>query len=97
MASNTAFDLSQRPLTTSFTPWVEDGLGVGLTSTPSLVAPLQEVIDAFDVMALAFIALPNNDVPRTLEFTAYDSDPTVACQLHIEWTERPDVVYAYWF
>ena len=95
--SNTAFDLSQRPLTTSFTPWVEDGLGVGLTSTPSLAAPLQEVIDAFDVTTLAFIALPNNDVPRTLELTAYDSDPTVACRLHIEWTERPDVVYAYWF
>ncbi len=86
--TNTAFDLSNRTPTDTLTPWVADGLGEGPVNTPTLVIPLQEVIDDYSPTAINTLWLPNTDVGKTLKMASYDNDTSLAYKLHIEYT-RP--------
>ena len=57
-------------------------------NTPTLVIPLQEVIDDYSPTAINTLWLPNTDVGKTLKMASYDNDTSLAYKLHIEYT-RP--------
>jgi hypothetical protein len=85
-----AHDITNRPLTTEYASWVQ-ATGEGWVQTPSLVTPLQEVIDSYSPTALALILKPNTITypPPYQQFfgCAWDyDDHSYAAKLHIEYT-----------
>lgn len=80
-------DISGRTRTTASVSWVEDGIGTGAEfQTPSLVTPLQELVDAETVTDLVIVMVPNQDVAKTLRILAYDTYPSNSPGIHVEYT-----------
>jgi hypothetical protein len=88
--TTTTNDITNRPLTTAYASWVE-ATGEGWVQTPSLVTPLQEIVDSYSPTALVLILKPNTiESPPTYEQFfgwAWDyGDHSYAPKLHIEYT-----------
>jgi len=81
------YDITGRTRTTASVGWIKHGCGVGWEQSPSLVAPLQEVIDNYSPTAIFAVFRPYTDEYEALRSRAYNSYPTLAAKLHIEWTE----------
>ena len=84
-----AYNITSRSRTTASVSWIEDdvaGSGEGWFNTPSLVAPLQEVVNAYESSAIAIIFRPNQDDEKITLCYSYDGDNTKSAQLHIEYT-----------
>jgi len=85
-------DITGRARTDAYTSWVADSLGVGWRDSPSLVAPIQELVNAHTLGSLVLILKPNTDVFKSLRFRMWDyGDHLSAPKLHLEWTEGPPV------
>lgn len=81
------YDITSRTRTTLSTSWIQDALGVGaFVNSPSIVIPLQELVDAYSPTAFVVIARPNTDMARRTHAHAWDYDPSHAPWLHIEFT-----------
>lgn len=78
--------ITSRARTIASAPWVADSLGVGWHDTPSLVAPLQELVNTYTVDAIALIVIPNlSDAWKYLFITSYDGNPTLAAKFYVEY------------
>lgn len=87
-----AFDVTARDRTEASVSDIGDTLGVGWHQTPSLVTPLQEVIDAYSPTAVVLIFRPNQDATKNCESRPYNATPAEAAKLHIEYTAGAAVV-----
>lgn len=85
--TTTNYDLTGRARTTASTSWVQDNIGTGWQQTPSLVTPLQEVIDSYSPTALVWVGRPNQDTTKNLGIRTHNYWDEYAAKLHIEWTE----------
>ena len=81
-----AYSVTSRTRTSASVSWVEDSLGEGWIQTPSLVTPLQEVIDSYSPTVLAVIWRPNSNAYKLTKTYSYDQSSTYGAKLHIEWT-----------
>jgi hypothetical protein len=82
-----AGDITSRSRTTAYTSWVQNSIGSGWNSSPSLVTALQELIDAYDVDAIVVILKPNSDTVKSLAARQWDySTHTLGAKLHIIYT-----------
>lgn len=80
-------NITSRARSTASVLWSANGLGVNWVNSPSLVAPLQEVVDAFTVTAIVVIDKPYSDATKMLLARSWDfSDHSLAPKLHIEYT-----------
>jgi len=83
------FNVTSRTRTIASTSWIADGVaagGAGFYPTPSLVTPLQEVIDNYSPTALALIFRPNTDVHKDARAYSHNQGSIYGAKLHIEWT-----------
>jgi len=98
--STTAYDITGRSRTTEKVLWDATALGAGWKQSPSLVTPLQEIVDAYDATALVVIGKPYSDVNRYFDLRSYDHTTapknTWGAKLHIEWTSAGDWVETAW-
>lgn len=85
--STSDYDVTDRTRTAASTSWVEDSCGSGWQQTPSLVTPLQEVIDSYSPTAIAFISRPNQDAIKAFITKSRNVHAIYGAKLHIEWTE----------
>ncbi|MFO7810903.1 MAG: hypothetical protein R6V47_05985 [Candidatus Delongbacteria bacterium] len=85
------YDVTGRTRTTDSVSWVANSIGSGWKQSPSLVDPLQEVIDAYSPTALALICRPNTDASKRLYTYAYNQGSTYGAKLHIEYTGQPEI------
>jgi len=82
-----AFDITLRDRTEESIPWVANTLGVGWKQSPSLVVPLQEVVDLCESSEIVVITRPNQDLSKMLYVSSWDlGDHSFAAWLHIEYT-----------
>jgi hypothetical protein len=82
-------NISSRTRTTNFVNWTATGVGTGNVNTPSLKAPVQEVINRpawQSGNALAAIWVPLATLPD-FAFTSWDGNPALAATLTIEYEE----------
>ena len=84
-------DITDRPITTNYTEWIEDSIAGGgagwFGSDKSLVTPLQEIVDKYTLTAIALICEPNDDVAKYVYFYSWDfGDNSYGAKLHIEYT-----------
>ena len=85
--TSTTNDIQNRTRTAASVAWDEDNLGSGAFSqTPSLVTPLQEVVDDFAPTAFVLIGRPNTIEQKRLRSRSHDNTPAEAAKLHIEFT-----------
>ena len=87
-----ANNITSRARTEASVPWIEDSMGAGWKDSPSIVTPLQELVDAYDVTTIVLIARPNTDAFKRFYSVSYDNAPTFAAKLHIEYTVAAPVV-----
>jgi len=83
-----ANDITDRTITGASTPWVDTGLSVDWQESPSIVDPLQEVIDDFTVDAVALILVGNSDFDSwhftySWELSSHEYAPNI----YIEYSE----------
>ena len=76
-------NITSRARTSASTSWVADSLGTGWKNSPSLVTPLQELVNAYDVTALVLIARPNTDALKRLYNFSYDQGSTYGAKLYV--------------
>jgi len=82
-----AFNITLRDRTEASVPWVANALGVGWKQSPSLVVPLQEVVDVCSSSVIVVITRPNQDAPKLLYVSSWDlGNHSFAAWLHIEYT-----------
>lgn len=79
-------DVTDRTRTTASSAWDVDSLTTGWKQTPSLVTPLQEVIDSYSPTALVLIFRPNTVAAKAMRTKSEDGNPTYAAKIHVEWT-----------
>ena len=80
-------DIINRTRTTASVAWVVDGLGTSDVASPSLVTPLQEVVDNFEItgnVAVHFVG--RSDVNKSLQIDSYDRSAGEAADLHVVYT-----------
>ena len=87
------YDITSRSRTTASALWDATSMGAGWKQSPSLVAPLQEIVDTYDATALVVLGVPYSDVTRYFRVYSYDYDSAYSAKLHIEWEEW---VYTEW-
>lgn len=78
-------NITSRARTDASTSWIANILGTGWKTSPSLVIPLQELVDVYEITALVVIFRPNSDVTKTCKSRAFDYDPDLAAKLYIEY------------
>jgi len=83
--TTTAHDISDRTRTTASAEWAEDSMGTGWSQSPSLVSPLQEVVDSYSPTAIVAIFVPDTSVNKYCKSLSYDSSSSTAAKLHIEY------------
>lgn len=82
-----AWNITSRTRTASSVYWDANGLGTGWKNSPSLVTPMQELIDSYSPTDIVAIGRPNTDVDnRHLYPYSYDSSAVNCPILHLEWT-----------
>ena len=79
-------DITNRVKTTAAVNWNKTNMGSGSEHSPSLVAPLQEVIDNYSPTALVVLLYPLATFDRQMRANAYDPPGSTYTSLHIEWT-----------
>jgi hypothetical protein len=86
--TTTANDISSRAMTTASVVWSSTDLGApGDFNSPSLVTPLQEVVDSQgQLSAIVWIIQGSATATRDFECTTYDGSTTLAPRLHIEYS-----------
>jgi hypothetical protein len=85
--STDGYDITSRARTNASASWIEDELGIGWVQSPSLIIPLQEIIDNYSPTDLVLILRPNTDIFKEFSFFSYDEfDGSYAAKLHIEYT-----------
>ncbi len=83
--TTTAYDVTGRTRTTASVSWIQDNLTSGIWhQSPSLVTPLQEVIDNYSPTALVVVARPAQDAAKSIYTGEYEAG--AGAKLHIEWT-----------
>ena len=84
-----AYNISGRTRTAASAEWVQNSIGSGnWFDSPSIIAPIQEIVADYTITALVLILKPKTDVAKTLRFLSWDSPGnTQGAQLHLEWTE----------
>lgn len=85
--TTTPYDITNRPRTDASLSWIEDNVisEPDWVQTGSLVTPLQEVVTAYSITAVALIARPNQDAYKQLDSTSWDNNPDYCAKLHIEY------------
>jgi hypothetical protein len=79
-------DISDRTLTTASVNWTATDIGTfQFVNTPSLVTPLQEVVDSHTTTA-AVVIMIDAGTGGSLRHYHYDNDSAKAFKLHIEYT-----------
>lgn len=80
-------DISSRTKTTTKVDWNDTGMAGGWEDSPSLVTPLQELIDAYSPTAIVLLGYPGSVFDREMRCYAYDPPSSYPPALYIEWTE----------
>jgi hypothetical protein len=100
--TSSAYNITSRTRTSLSTFWSANGLGVGWKNGPSLILPLQELVNAFSTTALVLILKPRTDLDKYLGFGSWDRTPsgTLGALLTLRFTSwlfwpRRDAVDAY--
>ena len=78
-----------RPRTAHGVSWQADNLGTGQQTTPDLSSPLQDVVSRGDWLSgnsLVMLSIPNADINRWADWTAYDGNPALAAKLNATYT-----------
>ena len=79
--------INTRPVTTAYTSYVQNSIGTGWKTSPSIVAPLQEIIDrdgwasGQDVMMML---KGNSPTGKQLQFYGYDNGSLIP-ELEVTW------------
>lgn len=82
------FNVQTRDMTDAVSTWTQTGFGTGWQQSPSLVDPLQEVIDDYTTTAIAAIWEPPIAHNYRVYWRGYDySDHSLAPTIYIEYTE----------
>jgi len=87
---------TNRTRTVANVSWVQDNVTggvVGWYNSPSLAAPLQELVNTTAVTAIVLIALPNANVSKTLRSYCYDTsgNSTYGAKLYVTYITPPTV------
>ena len=82
-------DYLDRTLTSSGVDWDGDPGAAGWWNSPSLIAPMQELVDAYglDDDAIQVMHKDNGSSDATQSFRTYNYNTTRGVKLHIEYTE----------
>jgi hypothetical protein len=87
------YNISLRTRTSDDTkvPWVADDIaagGTGWFDAPSVIGPIQEVVDAYAPTAIVLILKPRTDATKAFRFYSWDQTGNVSgAKLHLEWLE----------
>lgn len=84
--STATYDITGRTRTTASVSWIANSLGSGFKQSPSLVTPLQEVIDNYSPTAIVAIFRPNTNTAKHFETRSYNDNSFYGAKLHIEYT-----------
>jgi len=87
--SSTAFDVTDRTRTAASVSWVVNSLGTGWKNSPSLVTPMQELVDAHRPTAIVLIFRPNTNIGKQCVSYSYEEDSTWGAKLYIAWDADP--------
>jgi len=92
----TTAEISTRTLTGNNVNWTQDGLGASPVNSPSLVTPMQDLIDTHEGLAsgagVMVIFTPKSNATKTFRVNSEDSGDDPA-DLYIEWTESGGTTY----
>lgn len=84
------YNISGRPRTTAFVNWSQNVAAASWYTSPSLVTPMQELIDSYSPTAIAAIYDPQTVAGQIFWTTKPHNDtPSLAAKLHIEWHSPP--------
>ena len=87
--SGGAFNITSRPKTVGVFWNLFPFSGNSDAQSPSLVAPLQQIVDNFDPTALVLLIVPDNSKSGSAgQIRAFEGNPGSA-RLHIEWNNDP--------
>jgi hypothetical protein len=92
----TDYNISSRTRTTDHTHWTATGVGSGYINTPSLTAPIQEVINRAAWASLNYLATIWQALGNTQFINAYQYDQgpgTYPPKLHVEYTAAGGTTY----
>lgn len=81
-----SYDITSRPRTSASVSDIEDHCGEDWHTSPSLVTPLQEVVDDYSPTAYVVIFRPNQNQGRFYQAVSHNNDSDYAAKLHIEYT-----------
>jgi len=81
-----AYDISDRSVTSANVDWDDGSLGTGWKDTPSLVIPLQELVNKYDISALVLLTDQYVNSQWELRITSYNGNPTYAARLYVNYT-----------
>lgn len=85
--SSDAFDITNRTRTTASEYWSASGLVTDWRQSPSLVVPLQEVVDAFTATDIVLIGRPADTIEKRFWFYSWNHDDNSwGAKLHIEYS-----------
>lgn len=84
--TSTDYDITDRTRTSASVNDDVDGVAVAWHQTPSLVTPLQEVVDDYSPTAFVLIGRPETTVSKFLRIRSHNGDSAEAAKLHIEYT-----------
>lgn len=90
--STTSNDLSSRGLTTAYATWNAASLGIGWETSPSLVAPLQELVDYtywrdYSSTGNILLIIKGMDAGSLMRIRSYEGSSSEAAVLNINYTE----------
>jgi hypothetical protein len=92
---NTEQDVYNRTKTSASVSWVDWDLGTDWSNSPSIISPIQEVINRggwSSGNALCIIGDGDDSNARNLAFDSYDGSTTDCAKLHIEYTSSADTI-----
>jgi len=82
-----AYSVTGKTRTNASVAWVANGIGNDFVSSPSLVTPMQELVNAYAITALVAITRPNQDVLKNCFFRCYEyDDNSHGAKIHIEYS-----------
>ncbi len=89
-----AFSITTRPRTPNSVTWHADSLGAGYRDTPSLIVPLQEVVDDYSPSALVALFVPDT-TDKYLWWDGFHLESGDVSKIIIEWDEPVAVGRSY--
>ena len=84
--TTTSGDITNRTLTTASVGWVTFNLGQSEVSSPSLVTPMQELVDDYSLTTVVGVFKGRNATSRELRFASLEHSTEAAAIFHLEYT-----------